>query len=226
MNRLEAEQQRLYLSPDTGQPGRAMVLELARPASWEALAKVWQGVQADLELPAPGIAVNGVDGYQLWFSPAEAVPAAQGMAFLEGLRARYLREIRQERITTRLAVTVLPPVEVAPGRWSAFVTSDLAGLFEEESWLDLPPGLDAQADLLSRLQSMKARDLQRALERLGPVARPAVSQTPPSASPPGPDSRNPKQFLLQVMNDTSIELHLRIKAAKALLPYFEGEGRP
>ena len=32
---------------------------------------------------------------------------------------------------------------------------------------------------------------------------------------------DPKRFLLEVMNDRSVELQLRIEAAKALLPYFE-----
>jgi len=30
---------------------------------------------------------------------------------------------------------------------------------------------------------------------------------------------DPKRFLLKVMNDSTAELHLRIEAAKALLPY-------
>jgi hypothetical protein len=36
-----------------------MVLELARPAEWPPLARVWQAVQAELGLPAPAIAVSG-----------------------------------------------------------------------------------------------------------------------------------------------------------------------
>ena len=89
MNRLMSEWNRLYLLPgealaaegidlDAAQAGlvdprgrvRALVLELARPAAWEPLATVWRGVQADLELPAPAIAVSGVDGYQLWSAVA------------------------------------------------------------------------------------------------------------------------------------------------------------
>jgi hypothetical protein len=31
----------------------------------------------------------------------------------------------------------------------------------------------------------------------------------------------PKEFLRNVMNDSTVELHLRIEAAKALLPYSE-----
>jgi hypothetical protein len=35
----------------------------------------------------------------------------------------------------------------------------------------------------------------------------------------GDGSHNPKRFLLDVMSDSRVELHLRIEAAKALLPY-------
>jgi hypothetical protein len=42
------------------------------------------------------------------------------------------------------------------------------------------------------------------------------------ASAPHGNSLDPEGFLLGVMSDKKIELHLRIEAAKALLPYFEG----
>lgn len=231
MNRLQAELQRLYLphDADRSEPGsrgpdladpdgrvRVVVLELARPANWDGLARVWRGVQVDLELPAPGIAVSGSDGYQLWFSLSQPVPVALASAFLESLRSRYLGDIAQDRVGMK--PPLLPPVERAPGRWSAFVAPDLAAVFAEEPWLDLPPGSDAQADLLSRLKSTKPDDLRRALERLAPVPTPDVTPLLATARD-GPD---PRGFLLEIMNDRSIELHLRIEAAKALLPYFEG----
>src|SRR5687767_1704576 len=114
MNRLQAELQRLYLQP----AGRALLLEVAGPASWEALSRVWQGVQADLELPAPAIAVPGTGSHQLWFSLREPVPEARAIAFLGGLRRRYLGGVAPERITADVAPgTDMPPVEAAPGRW-------------------------------------------------------------------------------------------------------------
>jgi hypothetical protein len=116
------------------------------------------------------------------------------------------------------------------------VAPNLATLFADEPWLDLPPGPDAQADLLSRLGSMKPADFKRALERLRPVDSPASAEAPPALvgasgsdpsqihTPPAAaaNSADPRRFLLEVMNDGTIELHLRIEAAKALLPYFEG----
>lgn len=244
MSRLQAELHRLYLPQAggdaehigvTGPDGRtsAMVLELARPASWDALAPVWQGVQAELELPAPAIAVSGVDGYQLWFSLAEPVPAARAIAFLEALQARYLPQVAPDRIRTVPSgaaaagaagdagfVGRMPPVQAAPGRWSAFVAADLAALFADEPWLDMTPNADAQAELLSRLRSIRPSDLERALQRLAP---PETAGAEPAAAPGR--RQDPAAFLLAVMNDPSVDLALRIEAAKALLPHAQG-GRP
>src|SRR3954469_10076458 len=123
MSRLQAELQRLYPTPGAGQddPLRTIVLELARPASWVELAKAWQGVQADLGLPAPAIAVSGSEGYQLWFSLSHPVPAAQAKAFVEGLRKRYLPDVDPRRVSIQPGHT-FPPIEAAPGHWSSFVT--------------------------------------------------------------------------------------------------------
>jgi hypothetical protein len=214
MSRLESELQRLYPAQD-GEQVRAMVLELARPASWSELSRVWQGVQADLELPAPVIAVNGKDGYQLWFSFAQPLPAAQASAFLESLRRRYLADVPRDRIAFQPPNALLP-IEAGPGHWSAFVAPDLASLFGDEPWLDLPPSADAQADLLSRIESIQAKDWQRAVELLRPAPT-AQTTTQPSTEA---SSADPKRFLLAVMNDPTIDMHLRIEAAKALLPYF------
>lgn len=241
MNRLEAELQRLYLSAGeapalVGPAGqvRALVLELVRPATWSDLSVVWQGVQADLDLPAPAIAVSGQGGCQLWFSLAQPVEAEAGQAFLDGLRTRYLAGMPPERV--RMApspdasgavrhVDAIPPTQVAPERWSAFVSADLAPLFADEPWLDHPPGADAQADLLSRLASTSSEGFARASERLR-AAGPAPVQAAPRVQEghaPGPVARaadaaqEPAAFLLAVMRDPSVDLHLRIEAAKALL---------
>jgi hypothetical protein len=224
MNRLEAELHRLFLSPGQSREdaaARALVLEVAGPGGWNELAKAWQGVQADLQLPAPGIAVSGSDAYQLWFSLAEPLPPAQALAFLEALKKRYLGEVPAQRIRTgpcavpAARMPPVPPVQVAPGRWSAFVTVDLAAVFADEHWLDLPPTPDAQADVLSRLQCTPPAELLRAMERLASADAP---ETAGGAGDATASRQDPRSFLLDVMNDRSVALPLRIEAAKALLP--------
>ncbi|HLO96552.1 MAG TPA: hypothetical protein VK195_19760, partial [Burkholderiaceae bacterium] len=106
MNRLHAQWQRLFLAPgqqpqegqapalaDARGRTRALLLELARPADWRALAAVWQAVQQEQGLPAPAIAVSGSEGFQLWFALAEPVEPAAGLDFLRALAQRYLPDV-------------------------------------------------------------------------------------------------------------------------------------
>ena len=246
MNRLQRELQRLYRPHvDAGQdPGldtrrigdvqgrvRAMVLELARPADWAALSAVWGGVQADLALPAPAIAVNGSDGCQLWFSLVEPVPAPQAAEFLDALRRRYLGDCDPGRVSMLPAPDTasarplrhagpVPALQADSGLWSAFVASDLVPMFVDEPWLDMPPNPDGQAQLLAPLKSILPAAFEGALQRLGPTAVPATPVQAANASTPAAASHDPKRFLLDVMNNDSLEWALRIEAAKALLPYF------
>jgi hypothetical protein len=263
MNRLQTELNRLYRPPvpqseyqdpageelcliNTDGQVRAMVVDLARQAGWDGIAALWQGIQEDLELPAPAIAVSGIEGFQVWFSLSEPVPLAQALNFLESLRLRYLGAIAPKHIVMKPAADdlasrhaqharMVPSLQAETGRWSAFVTPGLAGMFADEPWLDLPPSPDAQASLLSRIESIKPADFQQALRRLGPSAASAardagsasagrtVSAAPTRSAEQdlSNDGLDPKRFLFGVMNDPATELHLRIEAAKALLPYFE-----
>lgn len=222
MHRLQSELGRLYLvrsaaASGAGQPAaddgrvRALVLEFAAPAAWPDLSRLWQGVQADLDLPPPAIAVNGRDACQLWFSLAEPVAPEQAEAFLAALRARYLAGVPPERVRSGSPAS-LPPAQVGPERWSAFVAPDLAPLFAEEPWLDQPPGHDAQADLLSRFSSVPPQAFARACSSHADAPRAAAPVAGPSAG-----AADPRAFLLSVMQDPSVDLRLRIEAAKALL---------
>ena len=217
LNRLQSELQRLDLA------GSALVLELTGTGAWSALARVWQGVQADLQLPAPAIAVNGADGYQLWFALSQAMPAAQATAFLAALRSRYLADIAPERIRTHMPQAVgVPPLEKSPGRWAAFVAPDLAAVFADDPCLDLTPGADAQADLLSRLQTIAPADFERVLSGAGPSA--LARDVQPRGDPVGTGGAqsDPRRFLEGVMNDPDVALSLRVEAAKALLRHGPG----
>lgn len=225
MTKLQAQLHRLYIGrpSDASVPSdvtRAVVLQITQPASWAEASRVWQGVQADLGLPAPAISVSGSDAYQLWFSWSEAVPTTQATAFAEALRQRYLPDLAAERIQSQpiQSDTRLPPFETQTEQWSAFVAPDLAPVFSDTPWLDIPPNEDGQAELLSRLDCIKPDELHAAWAQLRPpIIGTVASSSSPSMVNVG-DSISPKQFLLNVMNDESVPLALRIEAAKALLP--------
>lgn len=256
MSRLSTEIRRLFLPAetvpteaasqtlpwaDTAGRLRVLVLELARPADWHLLATVWKGVQAELQLPAPAIAVNGTDGLQLWFSVAEPLAPGRAHAFLEALRLRYLAEVPRHRVTLmpsaspnlQAAATPQPARVPAPigtsGHWSAFVAPDLAPLFDDTPWLDIPPGDDAQAGLLARLESIRPVQWKAALGQLQPEpatqpesrrdAAGDATSGPTDAGAPTACDPEAKRFLLAVMNDPAAPLALRIEAAKAVLPY-------
>lgn len=201
---------------------RAMVLELARPAQWDTLGAVWRGVQTDLGLPEPAIAVSGIDGHQLWFSLAEPVCAADAQAFLEALRLRYLDTVEVPRIGMFAGANarIVPALQAESGQWSAFVSCDLAGIFTDEPWLDIAPNPLAQARLLSRLECIKPGAFKAALAQIGAPAAAPIAHAAPLANAL---RLGPKNFLSDVMNDPAVALHLRIEAAKALLPYVEGD---
>jgi hypothetical protein len=262
MNRLQSEQHRLFLpaspaglqpgappSPllDTGGSVRAMVLELTRPPSWRVLSTVWHGVQDELDLPAPAIAVSGVDGLQLWFSLAEPITAARAHAFLESLCARFLPDTDPARLRLLPAAgasqqrhgahaPLVPALQTSTGNWSAFVAPDLAPVFDETPWLDIAPNDEGQAALLSGLVATTAEALALATKRLESAAHRAHATEPgrtnaamavaaePAMAMPMPTAvtdmaDDATRFLRRVMNDDTVPMALRIDAAKALLQH-------
>ncbi len=251
--RLQAEQHRLFgfevasnggvaplhMSP-THVSTRCLVLGLGRPAQWDPLLRAWEGVQSALSLPPPAIAVDGVDGYQLWFSLAEAVSVHAARRFLELLVARHLADVGPACVRCvpsigeplGLSESNLPSVpaeQSVSGHWSAFVSPDLARIFEAEPWLERQPSPDAQADLLSRTVPASALAFERALALLtadsetasiAPLAEQAESVGSEAGAPHFVE--DPRAFLLSVMNDPSVDMRIRVDAAKALLPQATG----
>ena len=180
---------------------RALVLEVVQPTGWDALAPLWQGVQAEFDLPAPAIAVSGTDGLQLWFSLESAVEPAQGHAFLDALRARFLPDVPPARV--RLLPdpaqpgrqpAMVPALQVNCTDWSAWVAPELAVMFTDTPWLDIEPVDDGQAALLRPLRSIKAAEFDAALVRVrepasrgsAPPRAPADAAAPASAAASAP----------------------------------------
>jgi hypothetical protein len=224
MNRLQSELHRLYLLPspenggcliDASDQVRSLVMELTGPADWALLGQVWRGVQLDFELPAPAIAVSGSDGLQLWFSLQQPVGAARGAEFLAGLKSCYLAGLAPAtrlRLSPPASAALVPAEQASTGNWSAFVAPDLAPVFADTPWLDIPPGVEGQADLLARLQSIKPAAFEVVLCQLQPGG-PAAATLAQSSG----EDVDPKRFLQQVLNDEAVALELRVAAAQALL---------
>lgn len=218
---------------------RALVMELLAPPAWDSLGQVWRGVQVELGFPAPAIAVSGVDGLQLWFSLADAVAVQEGHAFLHALRRRFLPDVpvRRLRLFPSAASDHARPVperRAASGEWSAFVAPDLAPVFGDTPWLDIPPSEDGQAALLAGLASIPRAVFDAAVALLGNeglVPATAAAGEPPqgeaaaTAAPLGGPTDDPVRFLQQVMSDEHAPLALRIEAAKALLAHRGGADR-
>ena len=230
--RLQSQLHRLYGLPTEGGDAatRVLVLSLGRPADWQRVGQVWQAVQTELHLPAPAIAVNGVDAFQLWFSLREARPVAEVLAFTQGVRARWLADLAPQRLTLwpdradSQPAPQIPAVWEPDGVWSAFVAADLAPVFADTPWLDIPPNLDGQADLLSKLSPITPAQWQHACALLMPPetasptsTAPTMPTRPTELAGPQATFTDPRQFLLAVMNDRSVDLTLRIEAARALL---------
>ena len=247
MNRLQSELHRLYLHPphayaqtDAQPPAlidsldrvRAMVFELTRPPSWATLSRIWQGVQTELGLPAPAIAVSGTDGLQLWFSLEEPIAVSQAHAFMEALRSRFLPDVEPSRVRLKPAsdasacrerhAALVPAVQEDTGNWSAFVAPDLAPVFAETPWLDIPPSEEGQAALLRGLETMDQTAFEVASKQLAQSAHATgttVGDRSAGSAGSAKKGDDPKRFLQEIMNDATIALPLRIEAAKALLQH-------
>ena len=237
----------LNLVSPTGM-ARAMVVSFARATDWEQVANLYQALQDELDLPAPGVSVSGRKGYSLWFSLAEALPLAQMQAFLAALRLKYLADIPLAHLELQpdaLAIKTLAPARHnTTGKWSAFIDPSMGSMFIVEPGLEMAPILDRQAGMLAGLKSIKTANFQRALSILQAPSEldgePALTLAEAAARLPTKVSRppdladgyrysklgegntyaDPRDFLLAVMNDSSVGVKQRIKAAKALLPYF------
>lgn len=209
---------------------RSMVLRFARTQDWHRLTELFQAIQEDLDLPPPAVSVNGQQGYQLWFSLIQPVTAAQAQQFLQALRTRYLQDMPALWIQLSPDVdhdsqwqALCPARHPENGKWSAFIDPSMGGMFMDEPWLEMPPGMDRQAEILSQYQSIKINAFERALASL---------QTPASTPAPIPENvehhmtahfNDPKHFLFAVMNDPHARPELRMEAAKALLPYYHSQ---
>jgi hypothetical protein len=256
MEKLMAELRRLYLPADavqdealarrlrgeTGVPlglaaddGRVRALSMSfgriRKAEegehWRRLCAVANSLQGDLDLPAPGVAIDGETGYHLWLSLATPVPPALAQEFLALLRRACLPDTDP----VPEAPAGLPPyLHERSGKWAAFIHPGMGASFADDPGLDMMPPLLGQAAFLEGLESIADEQFGAALARLRqahgavPATLPAVVSTPVPALVPtpvpvaAPAASPPADGLL--LKDATLEDIVRFLHAKNIEPTF------
>lgn len=161
-----------------------------------ALLQLGKALIEDLLLPEAAFSVNGREGYDLWLSLAEPVPAGEAREFLSLLQEAYLPDLPAVRLrpggegdagAADQGVPLPPALHPATALWSVFIAPGLAPSFSEEAGIDLPPNLDKQAELLARLEPVSVAAFREALGRLRQRVRggAAAQASAPAAAPEG-----------------------------------------
>jgi hypothetical protein len=254
MDKLIAELRRLYLAPDDaqtdalarrvrGETGVPLVLAgpdggvraLAMPFDrirkaeegehWRRLCAAANTMQTELDLPAPGVSINGDTGYHLWLSLAAPVPSAEAQEFLALLRLACVPDADTvpAAIAAADAPAGLPPyLHARSGKWAAFIHPGMGASFAEDPGLEMMPPLPGQAAFLEGLDSIPAAQFAAMLERLRrthastPQAAPAPAVAPPV---PGPArTEQPADGLL--LKDATLEDIVRFLHTRNIEPTF------
>lgn len=159
-----------------------------------AMLQLARWLMEELGLPEAAFSVNGRDGFDLWLPLAAPVPVSEAHELVQRLQALHLHELQQVHLRPAAAQPALAggePLRLPPGQhpdsglWSVFIAPGLAPSFTEEAGIDIPPNLDKQAELLSRLQPIAPDEFARALQRLRQRAGQAAEMPAPEADVSG-----------------------------------------
>ena len=237
MNRLQREFGRLFGAPDASAEsielidgdGRVtmLVVVIARSRDWQALAGLLDGLQEILGLQRPVVAVDGKAGFQVWLPLAEPVAPDVAASFLLAVRRQFLGDIADADLALlpmlggATRVRRIPALSAQSERWSAFIDPTMGSMFAEGGGLDFEPNPDRQAELLASVSPVEAADFVRALAVLSATDATAPASAEGSNVAAIGSYSEPRDFLLAVMNDPLASVGHRIKAAKALRPYFK-----
>jgi hypothetical protein len=200
---------------------------------WSRLCEVANALQAELELPAPAVSIDGAHAYRLWLSLAEPVPAEQAQDFLELLRQAYFPEIELAPDAATAPVYLPPCLNPRSGKWAAFIHPGMGASFADESGLEMAPPLAGQAGFLEGLESIEPALFLRALQKLqaAPAAAPlspppatdgAVADAPARAAPT-PTARMPHTPIASedlLLKDATLEDIVRYLHGKNIEPTF------
>ena len=180
---------------------------------WTRLCAAAKALQVEHGFPAPAVSVDGINGYCLWISLEEPVPAIQARQFVALVRDTWLPDTdpRPDALTR---IAQLPPCfNERSGRWAAFIHPGMGVSFADEPGLDFAPPPLAQAAFLEGLESVGVARFMEALRTLQglqaqPAPRPAGDIAPAA----------PADGLL--LRDATLEDIVRHLHAKNIEPTF------
>jgi len=146
---------------------------------WNRLCEVANELQARLGLPAPAVSVSGDNGYCLWLSLEQPMPAADVQHLLALLHAAVMPEFPASGPGAPLP----PCLHPASGKWSAFIHPGMGASFADGSGLEVAPPLSGQVAFLEGLHSITAAQVADLLRQLQPAAGAPAPQQRPAATP-------------------------------------------
>jgi hypothetical protein len=147
---------------------------------WNRLCEVANALQADLDLPAPAVSIDGAQAYRLWLSLAEPVAASQAQDFLELLGQAYFPEVELAPDAATAPVYLPPCLNPRSGKWAAFIHPGMGASFADESGLEMAPPLTGQAGFLDGLESIEHDQFLRAVHKLKGAPSAAAAPAAPA----------------------------------------------
>jgi hypothetical protein len=195
---------------------RAIVIDFARARRtgpeqhWTNLCEVANKLQSDFGFPPPAVSITGASSFQLWLSLEEPVPLGDARRFLSMLREAHFPELDLQAATT---VELPPSLNVASGKWAAFIHPGMGASFAEEAGLVMAPPVSAQVAFLEGLESIGKAQFFEALVSMKQGDAPA-----PMAAPVPEPIRSATDGLL--LKDATLEDIVRRLHAMNIEPTF------
>lgn len=149
---------------------------------WRRLCDVAHDLQTRFGLPAPAVSVSGDNGYCLWLSLEQPIPAGDAARLLALLQAAVMPDLP----APGTAAALPPCLHPASGRWSAFIHPGMGASFADGSGLEMAPPLSGQVAFIEGLHSITPDQVTELLRQLQPApAASAPMQAQRPAAPPG-----------------------------------------
>jgi hypothetical protein len=211
-------------APDGRVRALAMPFDRIRKAEegehWRQLCAAANTMQTELDLPAPGVSINGDTGYHLWLSLAVPVPYAQAQAFLALLRLACFPEPDTAPAASGAPAELPPCVNARSGKWAAFIHPGMGASFADEPGLDMAPPPAGQAAFLEGLESIAEAQFAATFDRLG-RAHGAATVAEPAVPVPAPAVQSAAQSAdTLLLKDATLDDIVRFLHARNIEPTF------